>query len=398
MKRQDEHMTHDDARTKQGRTQWAVCLAVLVGFTATCCGADGKLGQGSVRLWTKATVTDSIIRLGDVADVQGFSENDRKNIEDLEVKKAANGREAEVRLAELRKALEEAGLNMTQVRLNGAAVCSVQCLGGGGESKAEFASPGSSPGTSNPAGEKTATQDLPGAAKEKSVAPDANRSLESILREHIKGRAAHLGGAVNVQFSKVCRKYMEFSGDQYEFSIHDANKNLLGLLNLEIDLRQNGQVVGTVPVTAQASLARKVVIAQHPINRGAKVRSADLVLEEREFDSEKALGTVDPAVLIGTEAAAFIPRGNLVTVQDVKPLPLVRRNELVDVYVGGSQYRIKTVAKAMESGSYGQTIQVKSPATGERFYVAVTGEGTTKLNDPPSGREMASQEGLAKAE
>jgi flagella basal body P-ring formation protein FlgA len=128
---------------------------------------------------------------------------------------------------------------------------------------------------------------------------------------------------------------------------------------------------------------KRVVVSRRPINRGTTVKNGDLALEEREFNNENALGTVDLACLVGNQARRFIPRGHLVATRDVKPLPLVNRNDLVDVYVVFGQHQMKTVAKAMEPGSYGETIQVKSTSTGERFFVTVTGPGTTKLGDPP---------------
>ena len=53
--------------------------------------------------------------------------------------------------------------------------------------------------------------------------------------------------------------------------------------------------------------------------------------------------------------------------------------------------RIKTVARALEAGSYGQTIKVKNEATKDTFQVVLTGppEGTLGPAEPSGASARA---------
>lgn len=364
-------------------------VALLVSLSIPPAASAGE--RPMIRLWPRATVGDATVRLRDVADIRGFDEQETDRLRRLIVKEElADGRSVDITGADIREVLNAGRVNLALVRIFGAARCRV-------ERPAILAPVEAQPKPEPQETVQVAPKPEPEAVtrRGKFVEQVPEGTLEAHLNEYIRARTASLEGEIKIRLNKAARDrgYLSFTDDEYRFSIHDDNKNLLGMLNLEVDLYRDNHVVGTIPIVATVSLLKRVVVARRPINRGVLINTADLNLEVQEFRNEKEIGTADMAVLVGNQARRFLPRGRRVTMRDVKPMPLVRRNALVDVYVEGGTYRIKTSAKALEEGSYGQTIQVRSPATGERFFVIVTGPGTTKLPTPERSTKRVTKPG-----
>jgi flagella basal body P-ring formation protein FlgA len=76
----------------------------------------------------------------------------------------------------------------------------------------------------------------------------------------------------------------------------------------------------------------------------------------------------------------FIERGELISLRDVKPVPLVRRNDLVTVWNRRGAVVVRTVGKALGTGALGQEIEVKSERSGRKYLARVTGVRTVEVN------------------
>jgi flagella basal body P-ring formation protein FlgA len=68
----------------------------------------------------------------------------------------------------------------------------------------------------------------------------------------------------------------------------------------------------------------------------------------------------------------------VLTARMVNPVDLAKVGQFVTVTLASGNIRIKTVGRAMQAGSYGQTIRVKNEAKEEVYEVLLTGpqEGT----------------------
>ena len=63
----------------------------------------------------------------------------------------------------------------------------------------------------------------------------------------------------------------------------------------------------------------------------------------------------------------------------VDAVPLVRPGQLVSITVMQGMIQVKSVARALDTGCFGQTIRVKSESSREPFEVIVTGPQTATL-------------------
>ena len=84
--------------------------------------------------------------------------------------------------------------------------------------------------------------------------------------------------------------------------------------------------------------------------------------------------------VVGNQSARDLKPGAVFNAKMVEPVPLARTGQFVTVTLTTSNVSVKTVARAMESGSYGQTIKVKNEATKEIYEVILTGPQTAEMN------------------
>jgi flagella basal body P-ring formation protein FlgA len=82
-------------------------------------------------------------------------------------------------------------------------------------------------------------------------------------------------------------------------------------------------------------------------------------------------------------AGRELKSGTVLTARLIDPTILVKTGQLVSITLTQGAIQAKSVAKAMEQGTLGQTIRVKNEITNNVFDVVVTGPQTAKL--PPQG-------------
>jgi flagella basal body P-ring formation protein FlgA len=101
--------------------------------------------------------------------------------------------------------------------------------------------------------------------------------------------------------------------------------------------------------------------------------------------------------VVGNQAARDLKPGTVFNAKMVEPVPLARTGQFVTVTLTTANVKVKTVARAMESGSYGQTIKVKNEATKEIYEVILTGPQTAEMNGGSMGGDKAKDAKVASA-
>ena len=93
----------------------------------------------------------------------------------------------------------------------------------------------------------------------------------------------------------------------------------------------------------------------------------------------------------GQMSGRDLKSGTILTARLIDPTILVKSGQLVSITLTQGAISAKSVARATEQGTIGQTIRVKNEVTNNTFDVVVTGPQTAKL--PPSG--TAAEPGVA---
>jgi flagella basal body P-ring formation protein FlgA len=126
-----------------------------------------------------------------------------------------------------------------------------------------------------------------------------------------------------------------------------------------------------VTVTAQVSR----VVAKRDIAAGQRIEPDDIGIETREeFPSPQAIPASASSVT-GKSSRAPIHAGAVIRPEILEISKDVRQGEIVEVEVLDGGAHLKFEARAEASGSVGDAIPVRNPASGKRFVAKVQGIG-----------------------
>jgi flagella basal body P-ring formation protein FlgA len=331
---------------------------------------------GEIRIWPSASVQGKDIRLGDVAELVGFSGDVATHLSDTVVFAApCAGGETHVGVSDVRGALAESGANLAEIQLMGAARCKV--------TRPREPKPLPKPRTPQSFTARRVTT-APKAIQKKNPKQDQTETLESALREYISARLTNQPGKIDVRFSPVNQRDLALPAGAYQFNIHPKDPAGLGLATFDVNILHSDEDERVVPILTEISLVREVVTAKREINRGQPIEGRDLALEERRFSDASALGMDDLNLVVGQRAREFIRRGDMITDKLIEPKPIVLRGEPVTVWMRQGGLVIKTAGRAQQAGSLGDKIEVRRDGAKrkqELFEAIVTGPGTVTIGD-----------------
>lgn len=349
-------------RTRHGC--WVLTLAAI-GATASWPGA--VLAE-SIRVWPTATVRGDAVTLGDIAELKGFESDTEARLSAIVVQAAPHaGGQVLVLLSDIRGALGDAGANLATTRVFGASRCKVSrprpCV-----QKCVEPAPLQAPAPKIVTPEKPIVQ---------------AGTLEASLRRFIAARAADRDAQLEIRFSPANRSTLELASPEYTFEIHPRGDSALGLLSFEVDLVRGGQFERTVPVVAEVTMTKEVVVARRAINRGQTIEGRDLKLEERRFSKLQDIGMTDLAGAIGRRAKAFLQEGTMLAARQVEEKPIVDRGDRVTIWSRRGPLVIKTTGHAQQDGRLGDVISVRRDGVTDRkdlIDAVVTGPATVSLD------------------
>jgi flagella basal body P-ring formation protein FlgA len=139
--------------------------------------------------------------------------------------------------------------------------------------------------------------------------------------------------------------------------------------------------VEVAPATKPA--LRKQLVLTRPLSSGQKVTVGDVATQVLiDKDDAPVAAAVDPDQIIDKLLVRGMKRGEVLTAQDVRPAPVVLKDQFITIAIALDGQAVETVARAMEDGIKGQIIKAKNEATGEVYQVTVTAPAVGELKRP----------------
>ena len=328
------------------RRQSAIAILTLIAATPAL--------AGGVQLWPQAVVTDDAVMLRDVCRLTGFSAKEAQSIGDIVLMDAPPvGGSAILALDHVRSALRASGANMAGVTLKGAASCNI----------------------SRP--QRIERERRTSTAIS---ATTASRTLHDAIESFFTEELARHGGRVQLQFGRVDESILQLSEPQFTFDMHRTSGQTLGLVGIEVKVLSRNEVVQSVPILLNVSLIRDCIVAARGINLGQTVTDADVRTASVTFSELDDPSISDPAAVVGQRARRFIAEGRLITASELEPVPLVKRGQVVNVYSRVGGVSVVTAAKSLDSGAYGQVVELRSTDRMRKTFTAtVTGAGSVEV-------------------
>ncbi len=320
-----------------------------------------------LKLRPQATVYGNVVRL---ADVLVFADANPELEQQVGEKPVAAGPQDSVVNAvshdQIVRRMDELGVNMSRVLVSGAAICRITY--------------GQTPAA--PSDEKAGDDLISPPRTPESEAAGTEKTLADMLRAHVNTELTELRGTAEVHFERGGEEFLELTAPPWEFKVSSSGTDKLGLREFRVVIRRDGRVQRTAQILAQVRIRRPVVVARRPLSIGNLVRSEDVGLETRVFDSTDKLGLPGVEAVVGQQVKRFVPAGEMVQPDAIKAVDLVSRSRPVTVLGAKPNVQVRLTGIALDSGGYGDSVRVRlgdSRKTQQQLRGVVTGLGTVRL-------------------
>jgi flagella basal body P-ring formation protein FlgA len=304
----------------------------------------------------------------------------------------ANAPYKSISLDEIKTTLRDAGVSLAALRFTGATACTVSradtqvdqttALQQWVDAKRGAASDGT-----NGTARASATPVAPPTRTEINTAEPADtspvRTLRDLLKADVCQRLSVPADALQITFNPKDEGTLNLAEPQFRFNLTPRRVRDLGTVSWDVAVVGRDNAVRTVSVNADARAWRREVVAAKPLAFKQVIQAEDL--EERRVLADRLppAPLLEQSQIVGQQAARDLKPGTVLNVRLVDPVPLAKTGQLVTVNVAQGAVRIKTVARALEGGSFGETIRVKNDQTRDVYTVVLTGPQEGSVGPPP---------------
>lgn len=294
----------------------------------------------TIRIKDQATVSGTIIHLGDVADIADRDAKNREMLEKIELGPAPpTGSESRLDYAAIRSRLKSLGVDMSQLNFSGRSIVRVS-RSGRTASQIQLTS-------FNPVRRNVKVSTWQQQRAEKLVS--------EAIAQFLRRRAPELG-SVNVSVEIEPEDVADvMAAARGEYAIQQAKEPWLGTQNLVVAYLDQKENLHKAKVECTISRKPLVWAARYPLQRGQTIQLTDLV---RKQVDEVGDGFTEIERLVGQEVSRPISRDTVLNSRDIRRKIVVRSNDLVRVTSRRGSLVITRVMKARKSGAVGDMISV----------------------------------------
>lgn len=365
----------------------------------------------TLEIRTEARVAGAEVRLRQVcrwtdADAQAFAPVADLVLTRLDEKRPFDS----VTLQQIRGALHDAGANLAMIRFAGPVACTVsrgdveldeqkaleqwvQARTGEAQPAEESAAAAKTERGGKDGldavlaeGRRSESETDPaksGAARGPAAAVGGVRTLREVLAADLAERLGLPAEQLELSFNPRDEKLLRLAEPAFRFHVEPKRVRNLGSVSWDVMLVA-GESSQTVPIHAGARAWQRQVVLTRPLTFKQVIRDADVserrtLVDRLPEDELLAVGQV-----VGQQAARDLKPGTVLTAKLVDAVPLVQTGQFVTVTLARGGVKVKTVARAMEGGSFGQTVRLKNEATKDIYEAVLTGPQEATL-DPAAG-------------
>jgi flagella basal body P-ring formation protein FlgA len=328
-------------------------------------------GAGTMELRNDATVLGDEIKLKQICRWSDADASAFMPVADLIIARFnKNIPTRSIALDDLRGTLRDAGVNLAVIRFAGTTACTV--------TRGDFAN-GERAALQQWIDERTAAAAAPAPATQpvahEADADAAVRSLRAMLLTDLSQRLNLPVERLQVSFDPKDTNLLNLSEPNFHFDIQPRRVRDLGEVSWTVSIVTDAATSARqkVTVVANARAWQEQVIIARPVTCRGVIRDEDVTERRVLIDHIDETPVLNKSQVVSQEAARDLQMGTVMTARLVESVPLAKPGQYVTVMLNQGSVQIKTVAKAMEAGSFGQSIRVKNEATREMFEVTLTG-------------------------
>lgn len=333
----------------------------------------------TIELRNEATVVGEEIRLRQIARWSQQDDAVLMPLGELVLARVSSGAPFRgITLEEIKQTLRDAGVNIAALNFVGATACTVNrsdvqyderiALQQWIDARQPTEVPATGPST-QPLADST-----PIVQGENPV-----RSLRALLVEDLAARLLTPPDSIQMNFKPEDQRLLNLAEPLFRFEIEPLKVRNLGDVEWLV-LIVAGEDVQKARISGTARAWQNQLVVSKPLAPKQIIRDEDLIERRTLVDRLSDDPLLTRAEAVGQQASRELKPGTLLTARTVDAVQLVKAGQYVTITLKQGAVNIKTVARAMEAGSYGQTIRVKNETTKDMFQVVLTGPQTATMN------------------
>lgn len=208
--------------------------------------------------------------------------------------------------------------------------------------------------------------------------PKAFKTLKDYVIAEASSRLNLPADQLQLHFNPADEKLLNLTEPHFQFNVATPRNRNLGEVTWEITVVANGERQKAL-LTAELKAWQNQLVVNKPMGYRQVIRDSDVIDRRTLVDRLSDDPLVTREQVVGQMAGRELKSGTVLTARLIEPTILVKSGQLVSVTLTQGAIRAKSVARATEQGTIGQTIRVKNEVTGNMFDVVVTGPQTAKL-------------------
>jgi flagellar basal body P-ring formation protein FlgA len=132
-------------------------------------------------------------------------------------------------------------------------------------------------------------------------------------------------------------------------------------------------------VLASPCLAADVPVAARVLERGTVIDAGDMVMAEASATSNRTT-VQDMRNIVGKELKRTLNEGDSFRTSDLKSPTLIKRGQLVTLYVRSGGLQIAAAGRALQDGSVGELIKAQNTTSRTIVEGSVSRDGTVTVD------------------
>lgn len=204
----------------------------------------------------------------------------------------------------------------------------------------------------------------------------ADRPVHRQLREVLIEELAHSAGVAPellvVEFKPQDDRLLKLSEPHFRFHATLKRGKSLGSVAWDVIIESNGEMQKT-QIAATARCWQQQLVVARPVAHRQIIRDEDVLDRRTLVDQLENAPLVAREHTVGQMAATELRPGTVLNARMIEAVPLTKTGQLVSVTIRQGGVEIRSVARALEAGTYGQTIRVRNETTKDIFDVTMTG-------------------------
>lgn len=175
-------------------------------------------------------------------------------------------------------------------------------------------------------------------------------------------------------------KAQKIAAGEYNITVADNFKLQYGRNNLPLLIESDGNLIKRIYYSFELGLKTKTLTAAENLSYGSSIKSSSFRLEERVLYSDPAQFIEEWNVsLNGKELKRSLRKGQLLKKSDLKIPIAVQWGDKLRIKVNVNNINITTFVTARERGAVGDVITVENESSGYRFKAEILSETEAKM-------------------